>query len=130
MSESNENPRNGAQRCIGLGGLDAVEHVLGTIGGEVHLHPLALGDVLKEPGVGRAQLGAIVELHQVERAIHESHPADLHAGVFGAGPVGHRVSNPRDHAERQQCNQDLTSVHSTLLHRTELVLLTERTEAA
>src|SRR5438876_8303729 len=55
---------------IGSDGRDAVDLVSRcSVIGEVDLYPHAFLDVSEHPGVGRAELGAIVELDQIECAI-------------------------------------------------------------
>src|SRR6266567_955119 len=84
--------------------------------GEVDLYPHAFLDVSEHPGVGRAELGAIVELDQIECAIDEADRAHFPGAVPSVRTLGRGVSEGHRHAECHGCQHHLiTHVFSSFV---------------
>jgi hypothetical protein len=72
---------------------------------EINPDPHAFPNVFEHPGVGRVQLGAILELEQTKGAIDEAYRSYFPGPGHIARIVGDSVSKRRRHAERHCCQQ-------------------------
>lgn len=87
--------------------------------GEVDHHSHALVDVLEHPGVRRVELGAIVELHEVQLAIDEGHRGFFTSAVILARS-GRGVPSQQRDPECHRHEHDVIAPHPRFVLSVEL----------